>query len=267
MTPHDIVGRGADDMTITISAFYKFVAIENPTALRDSLVVAMQQRDIRGTILVAPEGINGTISGAPDAMLSFLAAVRSDSRFADLVTKDASAPDHPFKRLKVKLKREILTLGRPEANPLQRVGTYVAPRDWNALIADPEVLLIDTRNAYEVAAGTFPGAVDPATRNFGEWPDYVARNLDPARHRKIAMFCTGGIRCEKASAYLLAHGFPEVYHLHGGILAYLAAVPPNESQWQGACFVFDERETVAADDAGGVTASPSNPTYRSTATE
>lgn len=244
-------------MTITISAFYKFVAIDDPPALRDTLLAGLQRRDMRGTILVAPEGINGTISATDEAMASFLADVRRDPRFADLATKDASAPDHPFKRLKVKLKREILTLGHPEANPRQRVGTYVAPGDWNALIADPDVLLIDTRNAYEVAAGTFPGAVDPATRHFGEWPDYVARNLDPARHRKIAMFCTGGIRCEKASAYLLAHGFAEVYHLQGGILAYLAAVPPSESQWQGSCFVFDERTTVTAQaDAAQIASRP-----------
>jgi len=231
-------------MSITVSALYKFVAIDDPKALRDRLAAEMAVREMRGTILLAPEGINGTISAATPAMAEFLALLRADPRFADITTKDALADAHPFQRLKVKVKREILTLGRPEADPTQRVGTYVAPADWNALIADPEVLLIDTRNAFEVAAGTFPGAVDPGTRSFGDFPAWAERSLDPARHRKIAMFCTGGIRCEKASAYLLAHGFSEVYHLEGGILRYLAEVPATESRWQGECFVFDERVSV-----------------------
>jgi UPF0176 protein len=231
-------------MSITVSALYKFVAIDDPKALRDKLAVEMAAREMRGTILLAPEGINGTISAATPAMAEFLALLRADPRFADITTKDALVEAHPFQRLKVKVKREILTLGRPEADPTQRVGTYVAPADWNALIADPEVLLIDTRNAFEVAAGTFPGAIDPGTRSFGDFPEWAERSLDPARHRKIAMFCTGGIRCEKASAYLLAHGFPEVYHLEGGILRYLAEVPVTESRWQGECFVFDERVSV-----------------------
>src|SRR5262249_41948722 len=156
--------------------------------------------------------------GEPEAMASFLADVRSDVRFADLVTKDASADEHPFQRLKVKLKREIISLRAPEADPSKAVGTYVKPEDWNTLISAPDVLVLDTRNIYEIAEGTFQGAVDPDLRTFGEWPDFVARTLDAERHKKIAMFCTGGIRCEKASAYLLAHGFGEVYHLEGGIL-------------------------------------------------
>ena len=231
-------------MTITVSAFYKFVRIDDPQALRNHLRAELAARAMLGTILVAPEGINGTISGAPEDMATLLAMLRADPRFADLVTKDATAAQHPFKRLKVKLKREIIQFGRPEADPTQRAGTYIDPADWNALIAAPDVLVIDTRNAYEVSEGTFRGAVDPQTRHFGEWPEYVARQLDAQRHRKIAMFCTGGIRCEKASAYLLAHGFDEVYHLKGGILNYLAQVPSGESLWQGKCFVFDERETV-----------------------
>jgi UPF0176 protein len=233
---------------VTISAFYKFVPIADPDALRADFLTHLEARSIRGTILVAPEGINGTISGAGEAMAWFIAMLRGDSRFSDLVTKDSTAPGHPFKRLKVKLKREIISLGRPEANPLERVGTYVEPSDWNALISDPDVLVVDTRNGYEVKAGTFQGAIDPHLGHFGEWPDFVARNLDPLRHRKIAMFCTGGIRCEKASAYLLAHGFGEVYHLHGGILNYLVEVPREDSLWQGRCFIFDERETVGDDD-------------------
>ena len=239
-------------MPIVVSAFYKFVAIDDAAGLRQRLLADLTAGDMKGTILVAPEGINGTISGAPEAMAAFLGRLRADPRFADLATKDASADGHPFQRLKVKLKREIISFGRPEANPLHRVGTYVAPGDWNALIGDPEVLLVDTRNTYEVAEGTFPGAIDPKTRHFGEWPDYVAANLDPARHKKIAMFCTGGIRCEKASAYLLAHGFEQVYHLEGGVLAYLASVPPETSLWQGGCFVFDERVTVGENDGDSI---------------
>lgn len=237
-------------MTILVSAFYKFVAVADPLALRQRLFEEMSVRAMRGTILVAPEGINGTISGEPSAMEAFLALLRADARFADLATKDAVSDGHPFQRLKVKVKREILTLGRPEADPTVRVGTYVAPEDWNALIADPDVLLIDTRNSFEVEAGTFAGAIDPGTRSFGEWPDFVQRTLDPSAHRKIAMFCTGGIRCEKASAYLLAHGFEQVYHLKGGILAYLASVPAEQSRWQGQCFVFDERTGVGHEDEG-----------------
>jgi UPF0176 protein len=234
-------------MTVTVSAFYKFVRIDDPPALRASLLERMTAYAMKGTILVAPEGINGTVSAAPTEMVSFLTEMRADPRFADLVTKEAQADAHPFQRLKVRLKREIVTLRAPEADPTQRVGTYVAPSDWNALISDPDVLLIDTRNAYEVAEGTFRGAVDPGTRSFAQFPAYVARCLDPQRHRRVAMFCTGGIRCEKASAYMLAHGFAEVYHLEGGILRYLAEVPEAESLWQGECFVFDERGGVGPD--------------------
>jgi UPF0176 protein len=233
---------------ITVAAFYKFARIDDPRALREQLYSALAARRMKGTILVAPEGINGTISGKLAEMAAFLALLRANPRFADLVTKEAPAERHPFQRLKVKLKREIISLRAPEADPTQRVGTYVAPRDWNALISAPDVLVVDTRNAYEVAEGTFRGAIDPGTRTFGEWPAWVARNLDPTRHRRIAMFCTGGIRCEKASAYLLAHGFPEVHHLEGGILNYLANVPAEDSLWQGKCFVFDEREGVDAGD-------------------
>ena len=231
-------------MSITVSAFYKFAAIDDPVKLRDQLRDELIARAMKGTLLVASEGINGTISGTPDAMTEFLGVLRADPRFADLVTKDATAEQHPFMRLKVKVKREIITLGQPEANPLERTGTRVDPRDWNALIADPDVLVIDTRNAYEVEVGTFAGAIDPKIGHFTHWPAYVAANLDAGQHRKVAMFCTGGIRCEKASAYLLAHGFNEVYQLDGGILNYLAKISSDESKWQGECFVFDERGAV-----------------------
>ena len=231
-------------MTITVAAFYEFVAIDDPRGLRTRLAALLGAHDIKGTILLAGEGINGTISGTPAAMRAVLTELRADERFADLVTKDATTDAHPFKRLKVKVKREIISFRQPEADPITRVGTYVAPEHWNALICDPDVLVLDTRNAYEVAVGTFAGAVDPGTRSFGDLPAYVAANLDPARHRRVAMFCTGGIRCEKASAYLMSLGFPEVYHLQGGILNYLATVPREQSLWQGECFVFDEREAV-----------------------
>jgi UPF0176 protein len=234
-------------MALSVSAFYKFVAVTDLADLRQKLFDALAERGMKGTILLAGEGINGTISGTPEAMAEFLGLLRADARFADLVTKDATTEAHPFKRLKVKIKPEILSFGHPEADPTVRAGTYVAPAEWNALIADPEVLVVDTRNTYEVAAGTFVGAIDPGTRSFGEFPAFVAKNLDPAKHTKIAMFCTGGIRCEKASAYLKAHGFDEVYHLKGGILNYLAQVPASESQWQGECFVFDERVGVKAE--------------------
>ena len=234
-------------MPITVSAFYKFVAVADVAALRQHLLDAMRARAMKGTILVAPEGINGTVSAEPLAMTEFLAILRADPRFADLVTKDATTDAHPFKRLKVKVKREILSFGHPEADPNSRVGTYVAPADWNALISDPDVLVLDTRNSYEVDVGTFERAIDPKTRGFREFPAFVARELDPVRHKKIAMFCTGGIRCEKASAYMLAHGFNEVYHLQGGILNYLKHIPRDQSLWHGECFVFDERGGVGGE--------------------
>ncbi len=231
-------------MTITVAAFYKFVGIDDAADLRARLFDALDALSMKGTILLAPEGINGTISGTAADMTTFFALLRADPRFADLVTKDGVAAAHPFKRLKVKIKLEILSFGHPEADPTKRAGTYIAPADWNALISDPEVTVIDTRNAYEIAAGTFPRAIDPGTRSFGQFPAFVAASLEPTRNRKIAMFCTGGIRCEKASAYLRAHGFDDVYHLEGGILNYLAKVPVEQSLWQGACFVFDERGGV-----------------------
>lgn len=231
-------------MTVTVAAFYKFVAINDCADLQQRLLAACRQCDVLGTILLAPEGINATVSAAPDAMAALLLQLRADRRFADLAVKQAEADAHPFQRLKVKIKQEIIAFDPARAGALGPVGTYVKPHDWNALISDPEVLVLDTRNAYEVAIGTFARAIDPATRAFSDFPAYVEANLDPQRHRKVAMFCTGGIRCEKASAHLLELGFPEVYHLDGGILNYLETITPDESLWRGECFVFDERVAV-----------------------
>ena len=228
-------------MTITVSAFYKFVGLEDCEALRARLLDLCAAKTIKGTILLAPEGINATISGPDADIRAVLAWLRADARFADLASKESYAETHPFGRLKVKLKPEIVTFGVSEADPSKCVGTYVKPEDWNAILRAPDVVVLDTRNAYEVAIGTFERAIDPGTRAFSDLPRFVKANLDPARTPKVAMFCTGGIRCEKASAYLLSLGFPEVYHLEGGILKYLETVPPEDSLWRGECFVFDER--------------------------
>jgi UPF0176 protein len=237
-------------MTVAVAGFYKFVAIDDPLATRAVLLAALTGLGLKGTILLAKEGINGSISGAPDDLASFLAQLRADARFADLVARPSSTAVQPFKRVKVKVKREIIRMNVPEADPALCSGTYVAPEHWNALISEPDVVVLDTRNGYEVAEGTFSGAVNPKTRRFGDFPAFAATALDPAKHRKIAMFCTGGIRCEKASSYLKLLGFDEVYHLQGGILNYLATVPPAESLWRGKCYVFDERESVEAAHSG-----------------
>jgi UPF0176 protein len=228
-------------MPVTVTAFYKFVSIADPAALRETLLARVRESDIKGTILVAHEGINATVAGSDEHIRSFLSWLRTDPRFAGLVSKESYADETPFRRFKVRLKREIVTLRQPEADPTKRVGTYVKPEDWNALVSDPDVIVVDTRNAYEVGIGTFKNAVDPGTRAFSEFPEFVSENLDPEKHRRVAMFCTGGIRCEKASAYMLAQGFPEVYHLEGGILKYLEVVSPEQSLWEGECFVFDQR--------------------------
>ncbi|MBR9756067.1 MAG: rhodanese-related sulfurtransferase [Gammaproteobacteria bacterium] len=227
-----------------VCALYKFVTLEDFEALRDPLLAVMNEHAIRGTLLLAREGINGTVSGSRAGIDALLAWLTSDPRLAELDTKQSLAEQAPFLRAKVKLKREIVTMGVEGIDPRHTVGTYVEPKDWNALISDPEVLLIDTRNDYEVEVGTFAGAVNPNTTAFRDFPDYVSRELDPQQHRKVAMFCTGGIRCEKSTAYLKEQGFDEVYHLKGGILKYLEEVPEEETLWQGECFVFDERVTV-----------------------
>ena len=229
---------------IVVAALYKFVTLKDFESLRQPLLAAMKKYGVKGTLLLAEEGINGTISGSRGAIDGFLGELKSDRRFADIDHKESFCDEEPFYRSKVKLKKEIVTIGVGGVDPNRQVGTYVNPADWNALISDPDVLLIDTRNDYEVALGTFEGAADPKTSSFGEFPKFVGENLDPARHRKVAMFCTGGIRCEKASSYMQSQGFREVYHLKGGILKYLEEVPKEQSKWQGECFVFDHRVAV-----------------------
>ena len=226
------------------AAFYKFVALPDFRALRDAVLERCHDAAVGGTILLAHEGINGTIAGRTEAVRAVLDWLRRDTRLADLAHKESPAATAPFHRMKVRLKREIVSLGVDDIDPVGEVGTYVAAQDWNALIAQPDVAVIDVRNDYEVAIGSFDGAIDPGTRHFRDFPDWL-RNT-PALHgkRRLAMFCTGGIRCEKATALARKHGYDEVYHLHGGILKYLETVPENESRWRGECFVFDERVAV-----------------------
>jgi len=230
-----------------VAAFYKFTKLPDYREQQARLQSYCVEQGLKGTILLAEEGINSTIAGTRAAIDAVLALLRSDPRLSDLEHKESYTDTLPFYRMKVKLKKEIVTLGVAGIDPNEQVGTYVAPEAWNRLIADPEVTLVDTRNRYEFEIGTFNGAQNPDTDAFVEFPEYVEKNLDKNRHRKVAMFCTGGIRCEKASAYMLAQGFEEVYHLEGGILKYLENVPTEESQWQGECFVFDQRVAVDHD--------------------
>jgi UPF0176 protein len=232
---------------VVVAALYKFVTLEDYHELREPLLDACRAADIRGTLLLAKEGINGTIAGPREGIDQVLAWLRSDPRLADLDHKESFDDHMPFYRMKVKLKREIVTMGVDGIDPNERVGTYVEPKDWNALVNDPDVVLIDTRNDYEYGIGTFHGALDPNTESFREFPQYVRSHLDPEKNKKVAMFCTGGIRCEKASAFMLKEGFEEVYHLQGGILKYLEEVPKEESTWEGECFVFDNRVAVDHD--------------------
>ncbi|MCR8922599.1 rhodanese-related sulfurtransferase [Dasania sp. GY-MA-18] len=229
---------------IVVCALYKFVTLENFEALREPLREVLVANQVKGTLLLAQEGINGTIAGPRVGIDAVLAWLKSDPRLAELETKESYTDKPPFYRTKIKLKKEIVTMGVEGIDPKRVVGTYVQPKEWNALISDPEVLVVDTRNDYEYQVGTFEGAVNPNTTTFREFPDYVKQNLDPSKHKKVAMFCTGGIRCEKSTAYMKEQGFDEVYHLHGGILKYLEEVPEEETKWQGECFVFDDRVTV-----------------------
>ncbi|MGZ4970645.1 MAG: oxygen-dependent tRNA uridine(34) hydroxylase TrhO [Methylobacter sp.] len=229
---------------IVVCALYKFVTLENYQALRQPLHDVMEAHQVRGTLLLACEGINGTIAGSRQAIDTVLDWLRNDPRLADIDHKESLTDKPPFNRSKVKLKKEIVTMGVEGIDPKRVVGTYVSPKDWNKLISDPEVILVDTRNDYEYQVGTFKNAINPNTTSFREFPDYVKENLDPEKHKKVAMFCTGGIRCEKSTAFLKEQGFDEVYHLKGGILKYLEEVPAQETLWQGECFVFDERVTV-----------------------
>jgi len=234
----------SDEAPVVVAALYQFAPLHDFSDLRAPLLEVCAAHAVKGTLLLAPEGINGTIAGSRVGVDAVLGWLRNDPRLSTLAHKESRHRDQPFYRLKVRLKKEIVTLGVPDVDPNVRTGTYVAPRDWNELIADPEVVVVDTRNDYEVAVGTFRGARDPETRSFREFPAYVRKYLNPGEHKKVAMFCTGGIRCEKATSLLLAEGFDQVYHLRGGILKYLEEIPPEESLWEGECFVFDERVAV-----------------------
>ena len=232
-------------MIWTVATFYKFVPLSEPAALRTDLLDRCLIWGLRGTILLASEGLNATVAGDRPSIDALLAWLQTHPEIGDFAHQESTTDAVPFERMKVKIKNEIVTLGRPEVNPAQQpVGTYVDPQDWNQVITDPNVVVIDARNGFEVEMGTFKGAVNPKTRSFRELPAYLADHLDPTQHRQVAMFCTGGIRCEKATAYLLDQGFDQVYHLQGGILNYLKTMPPEASLWQGDCFVFDDRVAV-----------------------
>jgi UPF0176 protein len=234
------------EASIQVAALYRFTPFDDPTALKDPLLAQCEAVGVKGTLLLAPEGINGTIAGSPDGLEAVLAHIRALPGCADCDVKFSAAPAMPFGRMKVKVKREIVTMGEPNIDPVRSAGAYVDPHDWNALIADPGTLVIDTRNAYEVAFGSFAGAVDPRTPTFRDFPAWFRSNREQllAGKQRVAMFCTGGIRCEKSTSFLRGEGIAEVYHLKGGILNYLEQVPENESMWQGECFVFDERVSL-----------------------
>lgn len=236
--------------TFKVIAFYKFVQIDDCDTYAPILKQHMLDRDIMGTILLAEEGINGTICGLPSAIEELVEIMRSHAGLEDLPYKSSYAPGHVFNRAKVKVKPSLISLGAEideTIDPNQLVGEYVDPKDWNDLISDPEVVLIDTRNDYEYYAGTFEGAIDPKITRFRDLPEFVNKNFDPKVHKKVAMFCTGGIRCEKSTAWMLQQGYEHVYHLKGGILKYLEDVPQEQSKWKGDCYVFDERVGVNHD--------------------
>lgn len=243
-TASEYVNTFGADNPVVVCAMYKFVRLENFEHLRTPLASTMEKFGVKGTLLLAQEGINGTVAGTREGIDGLLEWLNAEPRLNGIVCKESYTAELPFYRAKVKLKKEIVTMGVEGIDPTQVVGTYVKPADWNALIEDPDVVLVDTRNDYEVEIGTFKGALDPKTTTFREFPDYVKENLDPAKHKKVAMYCTGGIRCEKSTAYLKEQGFDEVYHLEGGILKYLEEVPAEESLWEGECFVFDSRVAV-----------------------
>ncbi|MFP5509866.1 MAG: rhodanese-related sulfurtransferase [Alphaproteobacteria bacterium] len=228
----------------TVAALYHFTRFDDPAAIKPGLAALCCAQDVTGTLLLAREGINGTIAGTRAAIDAVLAHIRALPGCADLEWKESTASAPPFARMKVRLKREIVTMGQPDVDPLARVGHYVEPADWNALITAPDVAVIDTRNDYEVAIGSFRGAVDPQTASFRDFPAWWESNKHRFHNKRIAMFCTGGIRCEKSTNYLLGQGVEEVYHLKGGILKYLEEVPQDQSTWQGECFVFDRRVSV-----------------------
>ena len=229
---------------VTVVALYRFTPFADIAAIRAALLPLAQALGIKGTVLLAPEGINGTVAGHETAVRSFLGALRALPGCAELDVKYSTAATMPFHRLKVRLKREIVTMNVPGLDPIIGAGTYVAPADWNALIDDPETVVIDTRNDYEVRIGSFADAIDPGTPSFADFPAWFRSHRDELAGKRVAMFCTGGIRCEKATAFLKAEGIDDVFHLKGGILKYLEEVPARESRWQGECFVFDERVAV-----------------------
>lgn len=229
---------------IVVAALYRFTPLGDYKRLKEPLETAMHSQGVKGTLLLASEGINGTIAGSRDGIDQVLKFIKLDERLTELEVKESVCDEMPFRRARVRLKKEIVTMGIEGIDPNQSVGTYVDPEDWNDLINDPDVTVIDTRNDYEYAIGTFRGAKNPETRSFRQFPDYVEKNLDPDENRKVAMFCTGGIRCEKSTALLKGMGFEEVYHLRGGILKYLEKIEPEDSLWEGDCFVFDGRVSV-----------------------
>lgn len=224
-----------------VAAFYRFTPMADPAHLQASLLSALKERGAKGTVLLAPEGINGTLSMPHHEYDAVLSVLRGVPGCSDLEPKRSESEGHAFRRLKVRVKREIVALGIEGVDPMSSVGTYVAPSDWNALISDPETLVIDTRNAYEVQLGTFNGALDPCTQSFGDFPHWLEDIVAQHPPKRVAMFCTGGIRCEKATSFAKQVGIEDVYHLEGGILSYLESIPEAESLWQGECFVFDER--------------------------
>ena len=227
-----------------IASFYKFVHLPDFQALKTPLLEAMNNNHLLGTIILAEEGINGSVAGLPSDMENFYSFLREDLRFNDLWFKETFDDFVPFAKAKIKFRKEIVTMGVEGVNPLESSGTYVSPEEWNDLISDPQVMLIDTRNGYEIQLGTFKNAINPQTDNFRDFPKYVEKHLRDKKDKKIAMCCTGGIRCEKSTAYLKKLGFKEVYHLKGGILNYLDTIPEEQSLWEGTCFVFDDRIAV-----------------------
>lgn len=227
-----------------VAALYHFTRFDDPGAIRGPLLDLCKSNGMRGTLLLAREGINGTVAGNRSGIDALIAHIRALPGCADLVWKESTASEEPFNRMKVRLKREIVTMGQPDVDPTAAVGHYVEPKDWNDLIQSPDVAVIDTRNDYEVAIGTFDGAIDPETKSFGEFPNWWEANKDRFHNKRIAMFCTGGIRCEKSTNFLIGQGVDDVYHLKGGILKYLEDVPAEDSTWQGECFVFDGRVSV-----------------------
>lgn len=229
---------------VVVAALYQFARLENYQELQKPLKDLCETNGIKGTLLLAYEGINGTVAGSREGIDALQDWLATDGRFNNLEYKESFCEEIPFYRMKVRLKKEIVTLGVPGVDPNDMVGTYLESKEWNELLSDPDVILIDTRNDYEFGIGTFKGAINPETNTFREFPEYVSQNCDPKKHKKVAMFCTGGIRCEKASSYMLAQGFENVYHLKGGILKYLETIPAEESLWEGECFVFDNRVSI-----------------------